>query len=225
MRGRGRRARDDHVVLRAHLQVALDARRRVVGPLALVAVRQQQHDGRLLAPLLVGGGDVLVDDRLRAVGEVAELRLPQGQRVGPLDRVAVLERHRAVLAQQRVVHVEAALVLAEVRQRQPLLAVRAVVDDRVTLHEGSAARVLPGEAHVRALHEERAEGEELAEAPVDRAAAAHVEALVQQLLDLRVHREAVGLVDERVADLPHDLDADAGGLGLTDGLLDRARAR
>ena len=119
-----RRARDGHVVLRAHLQVALDAARRVVGSLSLVAVREQQHDARLLAPLLLGRRDELVDDGLGAVGEVAELRLPQHERVGALDRVAVLEGHRGVLAEQRVVDPELGLVVAEVRERDPLLAVR-----------------------------------------------------------------------------------------------------
>ena len=104
--------------------------RRVVGTLALVAVREQQHDARALAPLLLGRRDELVDDGLRAVGEVAELGLPQHERVGALDRVAVLEAHRRVLAEQRVVDPELRLVVGEVRERQPLLAV----------HRGRAAR-------------------------------------------------------------------------------------
>jgi hypothetical protein len=45
-------------------------------------VGQQQHEAALLAPLVLGGGDELVDDDLAAVDEVAELRLPQHQRVG-----------------------------------------------------------------------------------------------------------------------------------------------
>ena len=42
-------------LLAARLQEALDACRGVVGALALVPVRQQQHDARLLAPLLLAG--------------------------------------------------------------------------------------------------------------------------------------------------------------------------
>ena len=95
---------------RAQLQEALRAAGRVVGALALVAVRQQQRQRRLLAPLHLAGGDELVDDRLGAVDEVAELRLPQHQRVGVLHRVAVLEAHRRVLAEQRVVHEEPGVV-------------------------------------------------------------------------------------------------------------------
>ena len=45
----------------------------------------------VLAPLVLRRRDELVDDDLRAVGEVAELRLPQDERLGPLDAVAVLE--------------------------------------------------------------------------------------------------------------------------------------
>ncbi len=50
--------------------------------LAFVAVRQQQRDAGQQAPLGFAGGDELVDDDLRAVGEVAELRFPQHERFG-----------------------------------------------------------------------------------------------------------------------------------------------
>jgi hypothetical protein len=39
-------------------------------------VRQQHHETAHLAPLLLAGGDELVDHDLRAVGEIAELRFP-----------------------------------------------------------------------------------------------------------------------------------------------------
>ena len=64
----------------------------------------------VLAPLGLAGGDVLVDDRLGAVDEVAELRLPQHQRVRVGDRVAVLEAERGELRQRRVVDQEPLLV-------------------------------------------------------------------------------------------------------------------
>ena len=81
---------DLHVVLGAQREEALDARRRVLGALALVAVRQQQHEPVVLTPLVLGGDDELVDDDLGAVDEVAELRLPHHQRVGVGVGVAVL---------------------------------------------------------------------------------------------------------------------------------------
>ena len=72
-----------HVPLGAHLQVALDAGRGVVRSLALLAVRQEHDQAGALAPLLPGGGDVLVNHALGAVGEVAELR---SQTVSPSGR-------------------------------------------------------------------------------------------------------------------------------------------
>ena len=50
-------------------------RARVLGALAFEAVGEQQREAAL-APLVVGRDDELVDDDLRAVGEVAELGLP-----------------------------------------------------------------------------------------------------------------------------------------------------
>ena len=80
---------------RGELQVALDARAGVLRPLAFVAVRQQHDDAGEQTPLVLAGGDELVDDDLRAVGEVAELRLPEHQRLGIVAAEAVLEaEHR-----------------------------------------------------------------------------------------------------------------------------------
>ena len=89
------------------LQEALDARARVLRPLPLVAVRQQQHEAARLAPLRLGAGEELVDDHLRAVHEVAELRLPQHERAVLGHRVAVLEAQHRGLGEERVVDLEA----------------------------------------------------------------------------------------------------------------------
>ena len=48
-----------------------------------------------LAPLVLGRGDELIDDDLGAVGEVAELGLPEDERLGPLHAVAVVEAQHA----------------------------------------------------------------------------------------------------------------------------------
>ena len=74
--GRRGRDRDLHVVLGTHLQKAFEPRRGVLGPLALVAVRQEAHQPRHAQPLAFARGDELVDHYLCSVGEVAELRLP-----------------------------------------------------------------------------------------------------------------------------------------------------
>src|SRR5262249_2917592 len=76
----GRRAvRDPEVFLRRELEEALEAGTGVLGPVALVAVRQQQRQAGGLLPLRQAGSDELVDDDLRAVDEVAELRLPENE--------------------------------------------------------------------------------------------------------------------------------------------------
>ena len=64
----------------------------------------------MLQPLALAGRDELVEHHLRAVGEVAELRLPHDERVGLGQRVAVLEAEHRLLRQHRVDDLEAALV-------------------------------------------------------------------------------------------------------------------
>ena len=85
-----------------------------------------------------------------------------------LHRVPVLETHRRVLRQQRVVDPEAPDALAvEMRERDPLLP-RLVVDEHgVALAEGPPPGVLARQPHVGALEQDRPEGERLAQGPVD----------------------------------------------------------
>ena len=56
-RGRRRRVADPQIVLRAQIQESLDARRRVLGTLPLMAMRQEQGETHRLVPLLLGGGE------------------------------------------------------------------------------------------------------------------------------------------------------------------------
>ena len=86
----------------------------MLGALALVAVREQQHEAGRLPPLVLGGDDELVDDDLGPVAEVAELGLPGDEGVLVLDRVAVLEAEGRVLREQGVVDKEAPLAGIEV---------------------------------------------------------------------------------------------------------------
>ena len=79
---------------------------RVIRPLAFVAVRQQEHQRRRQAPLGAPRGDELVDDHLRAVDEVAVLRLPDDQPARLLDVVAELEADRGVLGERAVADLE-----------------------------------------------------------------------------------------------------------------------
>ena len=73
---------DLDVVLGGEREEALEAGAGVLGPLPFEAVRQQQHEAAQAAPLVLGAGDELVDDHLRRVDEVAELRFPQHEPSG-----------------------------------------------------------------------------------------------------------------------------------------------
>ena len=101
---------DLHVVFGAHLQEALEAGGGVLRALALVAVRQQADEARHAQPLALARGDELVEHHLRAVGEVAELRLPQHEGVRLGERVAVLEAEHRLFGEHRVDDLEAGLV-------------------------------------------------------------------------------------------------------------------
>ena len=203
---------------------ALEARRRVLGALALVAVGQQQDEARELAPLVLGRHHEVVDDDLRAVGEVAELGLPGDQRLGRLDRVAVLEPDGGVLGEQRVadgevahlprglqrVGADAVQAVADVGQGDVLLAVGVVDQHGVAVAEGAAPGVLAGEAHVDALVHERADGQGLGQGPVDLPLGDQLVALDELALELGVDHEAVGHRAHHRGQGPQDVGRDAG---------------
>ena len=77
-----RRLSDLHVIAGAELQEALDAATSVLRPLALVAVRQKHDEASEQIPFVFSGNDELIDDDLRTIGEVAELRFPHHQGFG-----------------------------------------------------------------------------------------------------------------------------------------------
>ena len=163
--GRRRAVGDLHVVLGAQLQEALEPRRGMLRPLALVAVRQQADEAGHAQPFALARGDELVEHHLRAVGEVAELRLPQRQRVRLGERIAILEAEHRLFRQHRVDDLEARLAVAEMVERGVALLGLLVDQHRVALREGAALAVLAGQADRMAFVEQRAEGQRLARSP------------------------------------------------------------
>src|SRR6188508_2684277 len=97
---------DPDVVLRGRLEEALESGAGVLWAVSLVAVREEEYESEGFAPLREPGDDELIEDDLRPVDEVAELRFPEHERFGRCDRVAVLEPDRGILGQGRVVHLE-----------------------------------------------------------------------------------------------------------------------
>src|SRR5438034_336021 len=73
---------NDHIVAGSKLEKALYAGGGVLRPLAVVAMRQQHDNTGEQTPLGFAGCDELIDDALRAVDEVAELRLPEDEGFG-----------------------------------------------------------------------------------------------------------------------------------------------
>src|SRR5215207_8530725 len=140
----------------------------MVWALAFIPVRQEQHDPRLLSPLRLTGSDELIDDRLRAVGEVTELGLPEDQCLRTRHRVAVLEAHRRVLTEQRIEDVELPLVLIQVLEGHPGFAGLAVHDRSEALYEGPATGVLSGEPDCASFQEQGAKSQDFRSGPVDR---------------------------------------------------------
>src|SRR4249919_4139536 len=141
----------------------------MLGAVALVAVWEEQGQPRGLAPLRESGDDELVDRHLRAVDEVAELRLPADEGLGRGHRVAVLEREAGRLGERRVVDLERRGRLAEVLDRREELSVLRVVQNEVAVRERAARRVLAGQPYRNPLDEQAREGELLPLAPVDSA--------------------------------------------------------
>ena len=194
--------RDDVRVLVAVLQEPLDAAGRVLGALALVPVRQEDDESRLAHPLGLARAEELVDDDLRAVDEVAELRLPDAQDVGGLVRVAELEAEDAVLREEAVVDGQLRrLVRVYVVDEAVLAAVVLVVDDGVPVRERAALDVLAREADGHAVQEQRAERQRLAERPVDALAGRHgLREAGEAAPEAAVELEAVGDRRQRGAD-------------------------
>src|SRR5947209_1162051 len=158
LRRRGQVA-DLHVVLGAELEEALEARARVLGALALVAVREEQHEAAHALPLRLGAGEERVDGHLRAVDEVAELRLPEDQPARVGEAHAELEAEDGVLGQHAVDDAEGRLVAPDVVERNVPVAGLDVVEDGVALAEGAAAGVLPAHPDRDAPALQPAEGE------------------------------------------------------------------
>src|SRR5947209_7085259 len=101
---------DLNVLFGARLEKALEPRARVLGPLPFVAMRQQKDDSTRALPLRFRRHDKLIDNHLRAVGEIAELRFPKAKHVRVVERVTVVEPEYRRFRKQAVVDANARLV-------------------------------------------------------------------------------------------------------------------
>src|SRR5215467_221678 len=91
------------VIATRKLQETFEPRARMFRPLALVPVRQEQHEPRSLPPLGPRRRDELIDDHLCRIGEVAVLRLPEDQHLTGQAAVAILEAEGRTLRERTIV--------------------------------------------------------------------------------------------------------------------------
>src|SRR5690606_11824795 len=168
---RGCRVANLKVVLGTKLEEAFKASRRVFRALPLKAVWKQHYEPAALLPFILRCCDVLIDDHLRAIGEVTELSLPADQVRPRFDRIAVFEAEYPGFRQAAAVHVEAGIAnvrASELRERRPAFACKRVVHGRVPLRERTASRILTADANRRTFDHERTEGHRFRKAPVHR---------------------------------------------------------
>ena len=165
----------------------------MLGAFAFEGMRQKQHDAAQAAPFVFGTADELIDDHLGGVDEVAVLGFPEDEAFGVVERIAVLETHRAGFAEGAVDDVDAGLGVAEVVEDAVFVVVDDVVQHGMALAERAAFGVLAGEAHRMAFDGERGERECFGGGPIERLfALRHFLAALDRFLQLLVEMEALG---------------------------------
>ena len=160
--------------------------------LAFIAMRQQADEAGHAQPLAFARRDELVEQNLRAIGEIAELAFPERQRVGLRERIAVFEAEHGLFREHRIDDLVMALALADMVQRHVARFVFLVDQHRMALREGAALAVLAGQADAIAVVDQRGEGQSLGGRPVDALAGFdRLAAIVEEALDRLVEVEAL----------------------------------
>ncbi|OWK23592.1 hypothetical protein AJ87_34715 [Rhizobium yanglingense] len=151
---RGRDVGNLHVVFRTKLQEALQARRRVFRTLTFVTMRQQADETRHAQPLAFARRNELVEDDLRTVCEIAELRFPERERVRARQRIAVFEAENGLFGEHRVDDLVAGLRRRQVGERDITRFGLLIVKDRMALRESAAFAILTRKADLMAFEAE-----------------------------------------------------------------------
>src|SRR5258708_32896716 len=139
----GRRLADLNVVFRSELQIALHARAGMLRTLAFITLRQQHDKSGEQAPLVFAGGNKLIDDHLRAISKISELRFPQYQSIGIIAAVAVFKAEHRGFRQNGVISLKPSLVWSKMIQRDVLLLILRVDQHGMAMIESAATAVLP----------------------------------------------------------------------------------
>jgi hypothetical protein len=154
---RGRWVRHLDIIFRRHREEPLQTRARMFRALALEAMRQEQHETAETFPFVFGAGDELIDDDLRDVPEIAELRLPANQSRRRVEAIAVFESQDADFRQRRIINLHGTLVWIDMLQWDVTMAVLVIVENGMAMTEGAAADILTAQTHGVFIHRQRRE--------------------------------------------------------------------
>ncbi len=135
---RGGQIADLDIVIGAGLEKAFEPCAGMFRPLSFLSVREQQHYAAWLLPFRFGGNDKLIDEHLRAVGEIAKLRFPNAKHSRIIEGVTVIEPEHSGLRKRTVVNANAGLLLRQMHERDVGLAGFGVVKNRVPRAKGAA---------------------------------------------------------------------------------------
>src|SRR5688572_5578782 len=158
---RGAWITDLHIVFGAEAQKAIQPAAGVVRPLALVAMRQKQHQIAGLTPFCFRAGDEVIDDYLSPVGKVSELSFPEDQAERVRHAIAKLKTQNCRLGKGAIEHFEAGLIGLQVVQGNELLTAFQIAENQMSLAEGAAGAILAAQPHGSSLADKRAEGQRL----------------------------------------------------------------
>src|SRR5260370_23892217 len=159
--------------------------------LALIAVRQKHYKARWEVPLVFARADELIDDHLRAVGKIAELRFPQDERLGIVAAESVFETQAARSGKRRVVDFAESLIGRKMREWKVIVLGLRIDQYGVALVDRAALGVLPRESNGSSFQQQGTVGESFGEAVIHGAfSIAHFHALLKQFDVLGMHVEA-----------------------------------
>src|SRR5687768_6975033 len=107
------RITDLHIVFRTQLQIAFETSRRMFRALALVAMREKEHESAAFLPLVLGRCNVLIDDDLCTVREISELRFPCNKLIAFVaDGIPVFEPEHSGFRKAAVENIEPSVTIA-----------------------------------------------------------------------------------------------------------------
>src|SRR6266481_5735422 len=208
--GSGRLA-DLHVVFGSQLHETLKTGAGMFRALAFVAVREEHDETGRQIPLVLARADELVDDDLRTVGEITELRLPQDKSFGIVAAETIFESEATCLGERRVVNLAEGLLLGEMRESEVVVLGLRINEHRVALAEGAALRILSREAHGVSFKKHGAESQRFGKAVINGAlAVTHLRALFEELHDFRVNVKTFRHAHEAIGDFRELLWSKAG---------------